>query len=90
MVSFLATILAGGSLTIMGKFDCARWLDLAQRHRITTTMLVPVQYQRLMDFDGFDDFDLSSLAIKYCTSAPFSAELKREVLQRMPGGLIEI
>lgn len=90
MVSFLATMLSGGTLTIMGKFDGARWLDLAQRHQITTTMLVPVQYQRLMEFDGFDDFDLSSLAIKYCTSAPFPADLKREVLSRMPGGLIEI
>ena len=90
MVSFLATMLAGGTLTIMGKFDCARWLDLASTHRITTTMLVPVQYQRLMDFDGFDDFDLSALALKYCTSAPFPADLKREVLSRMPGALIEI
>ncbi|MEP2735522.1 MAG: class I adenylate-forming enzyme family protein [Erythrobacter sp.] len=90
MVAFLSCLLSGGTLTIMGKFDCARWLDLAQKHRITTTMLVPVQYQRLMDFDGFDEFDLSSLALKYCTSAPFSASLKREVLDRMPGGLIEI
>ncbi|MEO9490431.1 MAG: class I adenylate-forming enzyme family protein [Marinomonas sp.] len=90
MVAFLSCLLAGGTLTIMGKFVCARWLDLAQTHRVTTTMLVPVQYQRLMDFDGFDDFDLSSLALKYCTSAPFPAELKREVLKRMPGGLIEI
>jgi acyl-CoA synthetase (AMP-forming)/AMP-acid ligase II len=90
MVAFLSCLLAGGTLTIMGKFDCARWLDLAQSHQITTTMLVPVQYQRLMDHPGFDDYDLSSLALKYCTSAPFSAELKREVLSRMPGGLIEI
>ena len=90
MVAFLSCLLAGGTLTIMGKFDCARWLDLAQSHRITTTMLVPVQYQRLMDYPGFDDYDLSALALKYCTSAPFSAELKREVLDRMPGGLVEI
>ncbi|MEP5937894.1 MAG: class I adenylate-forming enzyme family protein [Erythrobacter sp.] len=90
MVAFLSCLLAGGTLTILGKFDCARWLDLAQSHRITTTMLVPVQYQRLMDHPGFDDYDLSSLALKYCTSAPFSAELKREVLSRMPGGLVEI
>jgi acyl-CoA synthetase (AMP-forming)/AMP-acid ligase II len=53
-------------------------------------MLVPVQYQRLMDEPTFDDFDLSSMVAKYCTSAPFSAELKREVLRRMPGTLIEI
>lgn len=90
MVAFLAPLLAGGMVRIMGKFDCARWLDQAQGDRATLTMLVPVQYQRLMDFDGFDDFDLSSLAMKYCTSAPFSASLKREVLERMPGGLVEI
>lgn len=90
MVAFLAPLLAGGTVRIMGKFDCARWLDHAQRDRTTVTMLVPVQYQRLMDHEGFDDHDLSSLTLKYCTSAPFPAELKREVLRRMPGGLVEI
>jgi fatty-acyl-CoA synthase len=53
-------------------------------------MLVPVQYRRLMQFDRFDDYDLSTMKLKYCTSAPFPAELKAEVLKRMPGGLIEI
>lgn len=90
MVAFLAPLLAGGTVRVMGKFDCARWLDHAANDRTNVTMLVPVQYQRLMDHPGFDDHDLSSLAVKYCTSAPFSAELKAEVLQRMPGGLIEI
>lgn len=90
MVAFLPVLLAGGCVRVMGKFDCAKWLGHAQSDRTTITMLVPVQYQRLMDFERFDDFDLTSLKIKYCTSAPFSAELKREVLKRMPGGLIEI
>ena len=90
MVAFLPVLLAGGCVRVMGKFDCAKWLAHAQGDRTTITMLVPVQYQRLMDFDGLDDFDLSALRLKYCTSAPFSAELKREVLKRMPGGLIEI
>ncbi|MGB7370979.1 class I adenylate-forming enzyme family protein [Erythrobacter sp.] len=90
MVAFLAPLLAGGTVRIMGKFDCARWLDYAQAGRTTVTMLVPVQYQALMDHAGFDDHDLSSLQIKYCTSAPFPAPLKREVLARMPGALIEI
>lgn len=90
MVAFLAPLLAGGTIRIMGKFDCARWLAHAEADRTTVTMLVPVQYQRLMDFEGFDVFDLASLAMKYCTSAPFSADLKRQVLARMPGGLVEI
>jgi len=90
MVAFLPPLLAGGTVRVMGKFDTGRWLAHAQDERTTVTMLVPVQYQRLMDFDGFDDFDLSALQAKYCTSAPFSAELKREVLARMPGTLVEI
>jgi acyl-CoA synthetase (AMP-forming)/AMP-acid ligase II len=90
MVAFLPVLLAGGCVRVMGKFDCAKWLAHAEADRTTITMLVPVQYQRLMDFPQFDDFNLSSLKLKYCTSAPFSAELKREVLKRMPGGLIEI
>ncbi|QZD93953.1 class I adenylate-forming enzyme family protein [Qipengyuania gelatinilytica] len=90
MVAFLPALLAGGTVRVMGKFDCLRWLEFAQADRTTITMLVPVQYQRLMDEPRFDEFDLSSLQLKYCTSAPFSAELKREVLDRMPGALIEI
>jgi len=90
MVAFLSALLAGGTVTIMGKFNTRGWLEIAQRDRITATMLVPVQYQRLMDEPAFDSFDLSNLQIKYCTSAPFSAELKAEVLKRMPGGLVEI
>ena len=77
-------------MRVMGKFDCERWLEHAHKDQTTITMLVPVQYQRLMDFAEFDAFDLSSLIIKYCTSAPFSSELKAEVLRRMPGALIEI
>lgn len=90
MVAFLPPLLAGGTVRVMGKFDCGRWLAHAEADRTTMTMLVPVQYQRLMDYADFDRFDLSAMRLKYCTSAPFSAELKREVLARMPGALIEI
>ncbi|QZD91009.1 acyl--CoA ligase [Qipengyuania aurantiaca] len=90
MVAFLPGLLAGGTVRVMGKFATERWLAHAEADRTTITMLVPVQYQRLMDEPRFGDFDLSSLQLKYCTSAPFSPELKREVLARMPGALIEI
>ena len=90
MVAFLAPLLAGGTVRIMGKFDSVRWLEHAQADRTNVTMLVPVQYQRLMAEPSFGEYDLAALAVKYCTSAPFSAELKADVLARMPGALIEI
>lgn len=89
MVVFLPSIYSGGAVSIMGKFDTQKWLQRAQDEKITHTMLVPVQYRRLMEYPDFDKYDLSSLIMKFCTSAPFPAELKAEVLRRMPGGLIE-
>ena len=89
LVTFLPTMFSGGYVSIMGKFDAEKWLKRAADEQITHTMLVPVQYRRLMQFPGFDDYDLSSLKAKFCTSAPFPAELKAEVLARMPGGLVE-
>ncbi|MEM7687536.1 MAG: class I adenylate-forming enzyme family protein [Pseudomonadota bacterium] len=90
MIAFLAPLLAGGSVRITEKFDCATWLSAVEQDQATITMLVPIQYQRLMGFEGFERFDCSSLALKFCTSAPFSKDLKKRVLGRMPGALIEI
>jgi acyl-CoA synthetase (AMP-forming)/AMP-acid ligase II len=42
-----------------------------------------------MDLPDFDDFDLASYQMKTCTSAPFAADLKADILKRWPGGLTE-
>ncbi|MBP6901441.1 MAG: acyl--CoA ligase [Burkholderiaceae bacterium] len=89
LVVVIPTLARGGAIVLMPKFDCGRYLALAEQHRATHTMLVPVQYQRLMDWPGFDHHDLSSFRFKACTSAPFRAELKAQVLKRWPGGLTE-
>lgn len=90
MACFLPTIASGGTSVFMKKFDAGRFLELAQRERATNTMLVPVQYRRIMALANFDDFDLSSFVMKYCTSAPFAADLKADIIKRWPGGLVEI
>ncbi len=89
LVSFLPALAWGGTVVLMPKFDTAQWLRLAERERVTHAMLVPVQYRRLLADPGFDATDLTSIRMKFCTSAPFPAELKAEVLRRMPGGVVE-
>ena len=90
LVAFLPALALGATVVMMGKFDTLRYLELAQRHRATHTILVPVQYQRLMDDPAFDRFDLSSFQAKFSTSAPFGAALMAEVQRRWPGKLTEI
>jgi acyl-CoA synthetase (AMP-forming)/AMP-acid ligase II len=89
LVSALPCLAWGGHLVMMPKFDARSFLALAQACRATHSMLVPVQYRRIMDLPDFDAFDLSSYVCKFSTSAPFAAELKADVLKRWPGGLIE-
>ncbi|HLL12604.1 MAG TPA: class I adenylate-forming enzyme family protein [Rubrivivax sp.] len=89
LVCVIPTLAYGGCVVLLPKFDAQRYLQLAQQHRATHTMLVPVQYQRLMSCPDFDRYDLSAFQFKFCTSAPFHAELKAQVLARWPGALIE-
>jgi long-chain acyl-CoA synthetase len=89
LVSFFPSLAQGGAVVLMAKFDAGKFLALAAREHVTHAMLVPVQYQRIMDHPEFDRFDLSSFRMKFCTSAPFGAELKRRVVERWPGGLVE-
>lgn len=89
LVSFLPTLVNGGTLVLQAKFDAVRFLELAQKHRVTHAMLVPVQYRRLLAVPDFDRYDLSSFVMKYSTSAPFAADLKADILKRWPGGLTE-
>ena len=89
LVVFFPALAFGGRVVLMPKFDAAGYLALAEQQRVTHTMLVPVQYQRIMDVADFERHALGSFRFKFCTSAPFAAALKADVLRRWPGGLVE-
>jgi len=90
LVLFFPTMAFGGTVTLMKKFNAEKYLEIAASQKITHTMLVPIQYQRIMAVNNFSSYDLSAFRMKLCTSAPFHASLKQDVLNRWPGGLIEI
>ena len=90
LVSVLPTLFHGGTLVIMAKFDARRFLELADTHRVTHAMLVPVQYQRILADAEFDRFDLSSFKLKLCTSAPLSPTVIAEAMARWPGNIREV
>jgi acyl-CoA synthetase (AMP-forming)/AMP-acid ligase II len=89
IVSFVPTLFGGSTVYLMPKFDAREYLEIVQRERITHTMLVPVQYKRIMGVADFDSFDLTSMRMKFSTSAPLRADLKMDVLARFPGKLTE-
>jgi long-chain acyl-CoA synthetase len=89
ILPMLGTVAHGGTCILMRKFDAGRWLALAAGQRVTHTMLVPVQYQRLLAHAAFAAADLSALELSQSTGAPMDIALKREILRRWPGRFLE-
>jgi long-chain acyl-CoA synthetase len=90
LVAMLPPIAMGGRVIVMPKFNVGQYLKIAEAERATHTMLVPVQYQRIMAAEDFDRYDLSNFQVKLSTSAPLRENVKRDIVARWPGKMIEI
>ncbi len=90
LVPMLAALHHGATVQLMAKFDASAFLAIAEGWRATHTMLVPVQYRRLIDHDDAAWRDLTSLELMQSTSAPLAPDLKADILARWPGRLLEV
>lgn len=89
-VGMLATLFVGGTIVVQRRFDPIACLEAIEREKITHTVMVPLQYQKLLECNEFENFDLTSLDSYMCCGSPLAVALKREIVERMPGELIEL
>jgi long-chain acyl-CoA synthetase len=70
-------------VVLMDGFDAERALALIEAHRVTTTHMVPTQFQRLVRLPAAvrERYDVSSLRHVMHAAAPCPIELKREMLE---------
>ena len=79
---FAPTLLKGGSLVVVPKFDPAEVLRIIEEQRITATMLVPTMLYALMDHPDSRTRDLSSLQTVYYGAASINPVRLREAIDR--------
>ena len=89
-VTLLPTLAYGGTVVLMDKFLPRTFLELAELWRVTHTMLVPVQYQRILNHPDFDPRKLRFLQGSFSTGAPLAASVKGDLVERWPGQFIEL
>jgi long-chain acyl-CoA synthetase len=89
-VTWFITTARGGANVLLGKFTPEAFLDAVERHRVTHAMLVPVQYDRILQAPRFATADRTSLRMLFSTSAPLAADTKRRILDETRADLIEI
>ena len=89
-VAMLATMLAGGTIVVMPRFDARGCLELITKARITHTTVVPVQLQRMLEVADFEDHDLSSLYSVMCCGSPLPLPYKRRIVGALGTAFMEL
>jgi fatty-acyl-CoA synthase len=66
------SMILGATIVLMDEYEPRRWLELLDRERATTTVLVPTMLHRLLALgdDTIRARDTRSLRALFCTSAP--------------------
>lgn len=89
VVGTLAPLIAGGHVTIAGRFDPRNFFDRVARCRPTFFSAVPTIYTMLVGLPEDAAVDTSSLRFAVCGAAPASAELLERFEQRYGVPIIE-
>ncbi len=87
--STFGTMVMGGKVVYLAKFDVTVFLTTAEMMRATHMFLVPTQVIRLLADPAFDRYDLSATKLKLTGSAALPIDAKRDLLARWPGAFVE-
>ncbi|MBU1054467.1 MAG: AMP-binding protein [Proteobacteria bacterium] len=77
------SFLFGNPVVIMTKFDAVNFLELIQKHRITTTFVVPTMLNRICSLpeEILKKYDVSSLRLIIVTGEAFPFALKKKAVE---------
>ena len=80
---FVPLQLQGAAMFVLPTFDAGAVLEAIERHRITTTMLVPSMIYALLDHPRFDETDLSSLQTVFYGASAMSPARLQEAIRKL-------
>jgi acyl-CoA synthetase (AMP-forming)/AMP-acid ligase II len=80
----LPMLYVGGSIVVLPEFDPPRVLGAVDRHGITYMSGTPSMYSLLLAEAERADYDVSSIELLQCGSAPVPEELLSRILARFP------
>lgn len=83
------TVLNGGEIIMLPRFEAKAALAAVQRHKITAMPGVPTMYQALLDHDDMAKTDFSSLRVCISGGAPMPREVKERFVAATGSRLVE-
>ncbi len=84
-----ATIAAGGSFSLLPRFEPGEAMEIIERDRITLFAGVPTMYFALLHHKSEREYDMSSLELCMTGGAPMPVEVMNEFESRFPIKILE-
>ncbi len=82
--SFYVFTMMGGTHVFGRSFEPKLTLDLIQRHRVTTLLLVPTMLNFILSHPDFEKYDLSSLRAYLYGASPMPVPLLKRAIAKLP------
>jgi long-chain acyl-CoA synthetase len=71
----------GGKVVVMRKFDPAQTLRMIEQEKVTTTFMVPTQFNRILELNDKGLFDVSSIKSLVTGASPLSTRTKEQIIE---------
>ncbi len=84
-----ASIAAGGSLSLLPRFEAEAVFEIIERDKITLFAGVPTMYFALLQYEGERDYDTSSLELCMTGGAPMPVEVMMSWEKKYPVKILE-
>jgi long-chain acyl-CoA synthetase len=79
----------GGTVVVSRGFSPRGYLESVERHRVTSSFLVPTMYKAILDLPDHQKYDTSSLRVLNSGGGPMPVPLKKRVIERFGPILFE-
>jgi long-chain acyl-CoA synthetase len=87
--TIMPSMLAGGTTVMMTMFTPDDFLEIVQREKGNFALMVPTQFQALLNHPDIDKYDLSSITMLACAGATLPVPLKKKIIERFGNILME-
>ncbi len=84
-----SSIMGGAALSYLERFDPEAALEVMERDRVTQFAGVPTMYFALLNFEGAERYDLSSLKYCYSGGAPMPVEVLKDFDRKYNVSILE-
>ena len=84
-----SSIMGGAAMSYLERFDPEAALEVMERDRVTQFAGVPTMYFALLNFEGAERYDLSSLKYCYSGGAPMPVEVMKDFDRKYNVNILE-